>query len=199
MSFETRLERLRIALGAARRQMAELPAGKITMNGDTCEVLQDFTGGDSTAQLEFELMRLIQEIGAFPDHLRRRLKDIGCKHRLTEVEPFFMSSRACRIVHDLNNVDKHANHDRQGGWSNESPEIRKYDRLAQCKVGGGKSRAGIMFDMTGKPRSFGDGDTAAVTTGEVHDKAGKLIGMAHDLIEEALVVCERAVDHFAVR
>lgn len=150
MSFSSRMERLKITVGAARRSISSFHAGKVQVIEGGFEVTQDFIGEDSPAQLEYELMCLIKEIGAFPNQLKNRLAEIGKKHRICEVTPFFKQRRAFRLLYDLHNVDKHAGRDRHGGWSNQSPKIQDFNRLAQYKVDGAKTTAGIVLDMMGK-------------------------------------------------
>jgi len=201
MSFELRIERLYAAIGASKHQLASVHAGKIDLIDGGFEVTQDFSGGASRAQLANELMQQIILLGGFPDHLRKRLTEIGKKCRKPEVEEFFKRDRRFCILYDLHNADKHGGRDSGGGWSHESPEIRNIRRIALCKTrASGGSTAGIMFDLpTGKPRAIGDGESVAATTGDILDGNGNLIGEAHEFIETALAVCEAAVDYFGAR
>ena len=56
-----------------------------------------------------------------------------------------------------------------------------------------------MMDMRAGGSAIGDGETLAITTGELFDKDGKALGFAHDFIEGAFAVCEAAVDYFGAR
>ena len=184
-ALHLRIRRLYAAIGAAQEtDMSRLPA-RVVSTPRFLDIIQDFSGGASSAELENMAISVILNVASLRDHIRRWAsrtdRDKG------KVDETFEKSLALKIVQDLFDRDKHAGPGRNGGYSGCSPMLSNIGRVmrlqTQARAG---SRVAMVFGTDGTPRIAGDGFAAAVL------EAGFWAGMT--LYPVSKCTPERAVD-----
>jgi hypothetical protein len=176
--------------------MSHLPA-KVICTPHVVGIIQDFSGGKSSAQLENDAHSLIQNLASLRDHIRQWARRTG--RDKGKVEEAFRKSRALQIIQDLFDWDKHAGPPRDGGCSDPSPTLSNVSRVLRLQT---QPKAGSRVTMTlgagGIPRIGGDGLAAAVVTGEVVDKDGKYFGDLFELALQAVQAWEDLLAEYGV-
>lgn len=195
--IEKRIDRLYAALGrVVERNFESLPAKQVrTPKGFL--IHQDFSGGQSEAEMSEALHSLIANIASFHDHLQEWGKTHGVSQE--SIHNYFDSSPDFPIVWDLWTVDKHGGTQRRDGWSKKAPRLGSVRRVLELRTG---PQANSVCFMTagrdGRPKIGGNGDPRTVLTAEVVDKLGNGLGETHEFIERALQLCEAAISKFGV-
>ena len=187
--IKARMDRLYAALGRViERDLNALPP-TITTKPGVVAIHQDFSGGESEAELSDALHSSIASVASFHDHLQ----EWGHRNNVSKetVHTYFKSSPDFCIVRDLWNSDKHGGELHKDGWSKQAPTIVSVRRVLEMS---GPST--MIVDQRGQAVVSGDGDVRAVVTGRVVDKQGKSLGDAHDYLERAVKLCETALNHF---
>lgn len=196
-NISSRIQRIYAAIGRAiERDFSKFKPHIIRKPG-TVTILQDFSGGQSQAELSEALHSLIANVASFHDHL----KAWGRRNSVNgdTIHNFFQHSEDFCIVYDLWNRDKHGGDSRDGGWSKKSPRLTAARRVMLINTGEkAGSTATLAMSKDGIPIVSGDGDSHAVLTGEVVDKLGNGLGEAHEFIERSVRLCEAALRQFGV-
>jgi len=151
----------------------------------------DFSGNQ--VNLANTATLLVTNIACLKDHLKAWCQKNG---RPFEGDDLINSDREVPIVHDLWNLDKHAELNRPPR-SGFRPEIRNLRRPLRLSTGtGAGSEALFMFDpRTGTMtfRASGTGSVSLQLQGEVVDESGRVVGEFSAICEKAAVGWEGAL------
>lgn len=183
--IQRRVERLWAAVHATVTKDVTTLRGRTWRTDRFVGVDFDFTGGKTPADLENELHLTNFHLAHLRDHVKAwaRRRGVGAEC----IDARVKECRAIPIIIDLTNRDKHGGEDRAGGWSRLGPTLRNIHRQAVIRVGGGFGRRVVMRGgMDGRVSIAGDGNVTAVTTADVVDSDGNLIGDMHSLQETAV-------------
>jgi hypothetical protein len=196
-ALHLRIRRLYAAIGAAQvTDMSHLPA-RVVSTPRVLGIIQDFSGGASSAELENIAISVILNVASLRDHLRRWASRTG--RDKGKVEEAFEKSPALKIIQDLFDRDKHAGPRRDGGYSGRSPMLSNIGRVMRLQT---QPRAGSRVTMVlgadGTPRIGGDGFAAAVLTGDVLDQEGERLGDLFDLELQAVEAWESLLAEYGV-
>lgn len=168
---------------------------------DSILIRQDFSAGDSEADLSNAIHTTIHNIASFHDHLQKW----GDRHSVNgnQIHNFLKASSAFCVIRDLWNNDKHGWPPTKGnGWSRKAPRLTNIHRACRLQTGTGENSSVTMtLGANGVPRiqSTGSGSAAVLLTGDVVDETGNRIGDANELIDDAVSVCEAAFQNFAIK
>jgi len=193
-----RIRRMYAAVGeTVETEMGQLPAFVITTDKINA-VFQDFRGNKTPEQIENVLHSLIAIVASLEYHLRRWAHHNG--HEPNKVTATFRDSRPLQIIHDLWNSEKHGYPSPNGrDRSGVAPTLRGVRRVMRLTT---QPRKGSVVAMTmgrgGVPVIHGDGNAAAVITGEVVDVDGNMIGDADVLLSQAVDDCESLMQQFDI-
>ena len=153
-----------------------------------CKV--DFSGGKSDAELANVATLLVANIACIKDHLKSWCKSAD---RVFEGDALIDSDINVAIVHDLWNIDKHAELDK-APRSGCIPKIK--DLHQSLRLSTGKQAHSIspddMYIQTGL-RLVGSGSATLAISGSVVDENGKTLGDFSDICEKAVVSWEKAL------
>jgi hypothetical protein len=168
---------------------------------DSILIRQDFSAGASEADLSNAIHTTIHNVASFHDHLQKW----GDRHRVSgdKIHDFLKASFAFCVIRDLWNNDKHGWPPTKGkGWSRKAPRLTNIHRACRLQTGTGENSSVTMtLGANGVPRiqSTGSGSAVVVLTGDVVDETGNKICDANELIEDAVSVCEAAVQNFVIK
>jgi hypothetical protein len=154
----------------------------------------DFTGGRSEEKLENDLQTAISLLAHLPEHLkefaRRTTRDP------TVVTTIAKSSFEQRVLMDLFNSEKHPGTKRDGGQTGLHPRLREPERFLRITLGGEPQRQFFQMQLDplgGTPviRKTGSENAAAVvSTAEIFDAQGNIIGDLQTFLERAVQLWE---------
>ncbi len=193
-----RIRRMYAAIGeTVETEMSQLPAFVISTDKINA-VFQDFRGNKTPEQLENALHSLIAIIASLEYHLRRWAHNNG--HEPDKVTVTFRDSQPLQIIHDLWNNEKHGyplpNGRDRSGVAPRLRDVRRVMRLTTQPCKG--SVVGMTMGRGGVPVIHGDGNAAAVITGEVVDAEENMIGNADVLLSQAVDECESLMQQFDI-
>ena len=193
-----RVRRLYAAVDSTvERDMSKLPA-KVISTEKVWGVFQDFSGGQSSEDLENDFFGIINNLANLEYLLEKWAHHNG--RDKTKVHTVFTASRPLRIVHDLWNWNKHGPYrSKRDSRSGLSPTIRNIHRVMQLQTQAVKgSRVGMTLGPGGIPHISGDGSAEALITGDVVDSMGQHIGDARKIILDAVTDCERLMREYGL-
>ena len=162
----------------------------------------DFSQGNTEAGLANIASLLITNIACMKDHLK-----VWCSknNKVFEGENLINSDKNVALVHDLWNIDKHAELDR-APRSGHRPRIQGLSRgLSQMLslstgISAGSSAMITIDPRTGtmKTQTQGDGSVKLVITGQIVDEHGAVLGDFAEICEKATAAWEQALNRAGV-
>jgi len=158
----------------------------------------DFNEGTDDAGLANAASLLIAKIASIKDHLKVWCKQQGVPF---EGDKLINSNRSVALVHDLWNVDKHAEL-RDPPRSGHIPKLIDHRRVLKLSSGAGAG-SGSFFSMdprTGKVTTgtTGGGSVALALVAQVVDENGQSLGEFTQLCTEAIDAWKTALSNAGV-
>ena len=196
--LDRKIRQMHEALGslAAGDLSSIKPERSLTQNHFYCMI--DFSAGKSDAELSNMATLLVANIACLKDHLK-----VWCQtnNKAFEGDKIIDSDRCVALVHDLWNIDKHAELTRPPR-SGHHPRIRGLRQTLNLITGTTTgSGAMITFDpYTGQmtTRTLGGASVKLVVSGEVVDAGGNLLGDLAEICEKATTAWEQALTQAGV-
>jgi hypothetical protein len=172
VSIEQKLAQLYAAL--AEMQVTEKlssikPTTKIAGNQFVTSI--DFTKGTDRATAANRVSLLLNNIACLKDHLKSWCKKNG---KPFTGDQFINSNRDAAIIHDLWNLDKHAELNRSR--SGLSPRLLQDARTTLAFKGGGQVPPMVTIPLFGSGKTQAQGEASLRIVATVVDKDGKPIG-----------------------
>ena len=193
-----RLRRIYAAVGLSEETDMSKLKPKITSDGKRVHVYQDFTGDMSDEELDNIVYSLVQNTANLHDHLKKWATKNG-KDK-SKVDETFRTSAALRIIYDLSNNEKHGYPPRGGGESGKSPRLGKITRILQLTTASNKkSVTSMTLDPKGILKVSGSGSAKVITSAEILDKDGNVIGDLRQTALEAIEAWEHLLSDFGIR
>lgn len=158
----------------------------------------DFSQGNTEAGLANVASLLITNIACMKDHLK-----VWCtkNNKIFEGENLIDSDKNVALVHDLWNIDKHAELNR-APRSGHHPRIQGLSQMLSLSTGtsAGSSAMFTIDPRTGemKTQTQGGGSVKRVITGQVVDEHGALLGDFAEICEKATAAWEQALNRAGV-
>lgn len=158
----------------------------------------DFSQGNTEAGLANIASLLIANIACMKDHLK-----VWCSknNKIFEGENLINSDKNVALIHDLCNIDKHAELNR-APRSGHRPRVQGLSQTLGLSVGtsAGSSAIFTIDPRTGemKTQTQGDGSVKLVITGQVVNEHGALLGDFAEICETATTVWEQALNRAGV-
>ena len=188
------------------RQMHAALAGRKTEDLSTISLLTASTPTSYCAVIDFSGSQidlanvatlLVANIACLKDHLKAWCQ---ANHQPFDGDNLINSYRDVAIVHDLWNVDKHA--ELKGTRSGIRPAIKNLQRLLALSTGSeAGSEAVFMFDPrtgTMTTRTTGGGSVSLSLKADIVDENGKLVGDFSTICESAALQWEGALTRAGV-
>jgi hypothetical protein len=177
--IEGRIRRVCAALGASvEKDMTKLPA-VVRKTRQGIVFWQDFSGGQSGADLENLAHFLVYNIAHLRDHLRSWAT--SNQRNPGKVAETITQCPALQVICDLSNTDKHGGYDAEGRrtWSGKKLRLANVKRHLELKPGPVERSSAVV--MLGRvPIVSGDGTVNAVVTGDVLEESGSWVGDLHE-------------------
>jgi hypothetical protein len=191
-----RIQRIYAAIGACR----EFDLGRLRPTVISTKrfhaVFQDFSGGQSEAELANAAFSLIQNIASLKDHLKAWARRSGKDS--SKVDRAFTESLPLQIVQDLFDREKHTGDRRDGVYSGRSPRLSSIHREMRLTTQPRKgSSVTLTMEADGTRRTFGDGMACAVITADVSDKYGKRMGDLFEIELQAVQAWEKLLVEYS--
>jgi len=184
--LKDRIDRIHAALGAAvEKNMTALPAS-VRKTPRMIFFCQDFSGGQSQAQLDNLAHSLIYNIAHLCDHLRKWAKVNG--RDPDQVAQTVKQCEALRAICDLSDIDKHAGHARNPR-SAKKLSLDNVTRVLRLRTRPEKGSR-VVARLGRIPVISGDGTAEGILTGDVLDESGNKVGDLHELASEAVAAWE---------
>jgi hypothetical protein len=158
----------------------------------------DFSQGNTEAGLANIVSLLIANIACMKDHLK-----VWCtkNNKVFEGENLINSDKNVAIVHDLWNIEKHAELDRPPR-SGHRPRIQDLSQMLSLSTGtsAGSSAMFTIDPRTGgrKTQTQGNGSVKLVITAQVVDEHGTLLGDFAEICEKATAAWEQTLNRAGV-
>ncbi|OAI39397.1 hypothetical protein AYO40_05815 [Planctomycetaceae bacterium SCGC AG-212-D15] len=194
-----RIERIYAAIDASmERDPTKFPAKIAIQEGIFIGMWQDFSCGESEAQLSNIAHSVIHNIANLQDHLRKWAAHNG-KDR-ERVDAIVKATPALKIIKDLSDRDKHGGPRRDGGSSGLEPRLEYIRRVMLLRTKPEPNSEVLMTVnlATGETQFGGDGSASAVVTAEVRDKGNNLIGELVDFQHAAVEGWEALLREYGV-
>jgi hypothetical protein len=186
-----RVRRVRHALGLTRDEAVEAIKVHHSSTERGQATLVDFNQGRSLEELENVAFSLLANIASLKDHLKSWCKSNGVQFR---GDTLINANRDVAIVHDLWNIDKHAELDR-APRSGLKPALREL-RQSMVLSSGTTAGSAVSFSLdprTGRPviQTTGGGSAALVIDAQVVDENGTILGTLQGICASTLDAWEK--------
>lgn len=192
--LDAKVRQMHEALGNLRNEdLSHLKAEDVDVPGFVFYRKLDFGQGQTPAKLANTASLLVANIASLKDHLK-----VWCKKNGHEFkgDQLINSNRDVALVHDLWNIDKHAELDK-APRSGIRPKLQNLKQDLQLSTGT-EANSSVMLQWdprTGKMESrvTGGGKVALVIDAEVVDEKGNKVGSFAAICEAAATEWEKAM------
>lgn len=192
-----RIARIYAAIGeAATTDPSEFTPVTRRIEGNLYETSVRFDGGMSNEQMQNAVYSAIHNVANLRDHLKKWARQNG---KSTDVvDQAVEGSLKLKVIIDLSNRDKHGGPPRDGGLSGMSPDLVRFHRgLTAIHQGANVTAATIDYFGEAPQVQFGEG-AAVVTSADVIDASGMVIGDAMAFLEAGALKWELALAEYGV-
>ena len=180
-SLIQKIQRLRAAVGAAEDRDLSKYAPKLVAVAEGYQARQDFSGGLTEPAIHNLAAGVIRSISDLYDNLRKWAAAYG--RDKDDVDAAVNQCAELALVMDLANFDKHGGHDRDGGWSGKSPELRNVKRVLQVTGTAASVPFGLRRAAHGGLEPFGGDGGKVVVSGDVVTNDAKLLDLQYVLLK----------------